>query len=470
MKNRRKKTGEKSKTDKSKINKKALKFGLSLGIIIAFFGLSIFGVKYYYKGKIYPLVKIGGISVGGLKTDQASNRVLDYYSPKRLIKLTFQGSFLETTQQDIGAQIIISDALASAYQFGRSLTTSPKIDLTSKVDHVKLSNILSNRFSEFEKPAKDAFFELDKKNNLKIVKEEYGTAFNVPLIGLSIAEKILTPGAIEVEVTTKLAEPTIKSSHLDKIQVEYQNLLNKKFYAKVDSITFYLSKIEKQNIIKPAIVDGDVAIVADQDGISQYVDSLYKKTFVSSRPEVYFTNGEKSEDGADGRSIDKEEAKALLTKAVEDKLDKPVFLASNVSQKSKKTIEKPFTPGAYEGKYIEVDLSSQTLYQFEGENMIGSHRVSTGKWSMPTPVGTYSINGKNPRAYSKTYNLYMPYWMSFIGSKYGLHELPEWANGTKEGESHLGTPVSHGCIRMGVGSAGAVYDWAEVGTIVYVHK
>ena len=89
---------------------------------------------------------------------------------------------------------------------------------------------------------------------------------------------------------------------------------------------------------------------------------------------------------------------------------------------------------------------------------------------MPTPVGTFSINSKNPRGYSSTYDLYMPYWMAFIGSKYGLHELPEWANGKKEGQDHLGKPVSHGCIRFGVGDAAAVYDWTEIGTPVVIHK
>ena len=77
------------------------------------------------------------------------------------------------------------------------------------------------------------------------------------------------------------------------------------------------------------------------------------------------------------------------------------------------------------------------------------------------PIGTYTINNKDPRAYSSTYDLYMPYWMAFIGSKIGLYELPEWANGTKEGEAISNTCVA-GCIRIGIGDAQQVYDWAEL--------
>jgi lipoprotein-anchoring transpeptidase ErfK/SrfK len=61
----------------------------------------------------------------------------------------------------------------------------------------------------------------------------------------------------------------------------------------------------------------------------------------------------------------------------------------------------------------------------------------------------------------------MPWWMAFKYG-YGLHELPEWPSGKKEGENHLGIRVSHGCIRLGVGPAKWIYDWTPVGTRVEV--
>ncbi|MDO8599377.1 MAG: L,D-transpeptidase, partial [bacterium] len=69
--------------------------------------------------------------------------------------------------------------------------------------------------------------------------------------------------------------------------------------------------------------------------------------------------------------------------------------------------------------------------------------------------------------------LWMPRWMNFTGrgappGLYGIHELPEWRSGKKEGENHLGVPVSGGCIRLGVGPAQSIYAWADVGTTVVV--
>jgi lipoprotein-anchoring transpeptidase ErfK/SrfK len=132
---------------------------------------------------------------------------------------------------------------------------------------------------------------------------------------------------------------------------------------------------------------------------------------------------------------------------------------------------KKFTqPQIKEGKYIDVNLTSQVMTIFENGTLLDAYLISTGKRGMPTPEGTFQIANKTPRAYSKSYGLYMPYWMALVSSgKFGIHELPEWPSGYKEGAAHLGIPVSHGCVRLGVGPAERVYNWAELKTPVVVH-
>ena len=132
---------------------------------------------------------------------------------------------------------------------------------------------------------------------------------------------------------------------------------------------------------------------------------------------------------------------------------------------------KEFTqPQILEGKYIDVNLKSQVMVIFEDGKVLDAYMVSSGKRGMETPQGSYQIANKTPRAWSKEFGLFMPYWMALVSSgKFGIHELPEWPGGYKEGVNHLGTPVSHGCVRLGVGPAERVYDWAEIGTPVVVH-
>lgn len=127
----------------------------------------------------------------------------------------------------------------------------------------------------------------------------------------------------------------------------------------------------------------------------------------------------------------------------------------------------PLTKDKKLPKKIEIDTRKQELSYFLGNVKLDSFPVSTGKPSMPTPKGAFKISSKYPKAWSKTYGLWMPYWMSFKRG-YGIHELPYWPGGYREGADHLGKPVSHGCIRLGVGPAKILYEWAEIGTAVKI--
>lgn len=119
-------------------------------------------------------------------------------------------------------------------------------------------------------------------------------------------------------------------------------------------------------------------------------------------------------------------------------------------------------------KRIDVDLSDQKLNYYLGPVRLNGFTVSTGKASTPTPLGTYTIEKKHPKAWSRMAGLWMPYWLSFNGV-YAIHELPEWPDGSKEGANHLGIPVSHGCVRLGIGPAKEIYDWAPIGTKLTIH-
>jgi len=121
-------------------------------------------------------------------------------------------------------------------------------------------------------------------------------------------------------------------------------------------------------------------------------------------------------------------------------------------------------------KTIVIRLATQRLEQRIGGIVLASYLVSTGKSKTPTPIGKYKVLSKTPKAWSVSAKLWMPYWMHFSGRGHGIHELPIWPGGYREGASHLGRPVSHGCVRLGIGAAKTLYDWAPVGTPIEVVK
>ena len=117
---------------------------------------------------------------------------------------------------------------------------------------------------------------------------------------------------------------------------------------------------------------------------------------------------------------------------------------------------------------IEIDLKTQTLSYYVGSVIWKEFKISSGKSSTPTPKGKFKIINKSIKAWSRTHKLWMPYWLGLNSSGIGIHELPIWPNGYREGESHLGLPVSHGCIRLGIGSAKYLFDRVEKGVEVTI--
>lgn len=118
-------------------------------------------------------------------------------------------------------------------------------------------------------------------------------------------------------------------------------------------------------------------------------------------------------------------------------------------------------------KRIEVNLSNQHLYAYEGDQVVMDFPVSTGKW-WPTPTGEFNIwvklrytkmEGGNKAINTYYYLPNVPYTMFFYGENaskgagYGIHGA-YWHN-------NFGHPMSHGCINMAIEDAGKVFAWAD---------
>lgn len=115
-------------------------------------------------------------------------------------------------------------------------------------------------------------------------------------------------------------------------------------------------------------------------------------------------------------------------------------------------------------RWIDVDLSLQRTYAYQGDQLVKSFLVSTGTWLHPTVTGTYRIYVKYRSADMSGPGYYLPdvpYVMYFYKG-YGLHGT-YW-------HRNFGTPMSHGCINLTISDASWLFDFASVGTIVNIHR
>jgi hypothetical protein len=108
-----------------------------------------------------------------------------------------------------------------------------------------------------------------------------------------------------------------------------------------------------------------------------------------------------------------------------------------------------------DGRHVEADLTRQVLAEIEpGGRVYRIYTISSGKPSTPTVLGRFQVYLKTPGENSE----------GMVDSNYfirgyaihGYAEVPTYA-------------ASHGCLRVPIPDAPAIYAWVRVGTPVDVY-
>jgi L,D-transpeptidase catalytic domain len=109
-----------------------------------------------------------------------------------------------------------------------------------------------------------------------------------------------------------------------------------------------------------------------------------------------------------------------------------------------------------DGRHVEADLTRQVLAEIErGGHVRALYTMSSGKPSTPTVIGRFQVYSKTPGENAE----------GMVDSNYfirgyaihGYHEVPTYA-------------ASHGCLRIPIPDAPAVFGWVQMGTPVDVYN
>lgn len=146
----------------------------------------------------------------------------------------------------------------------------------------------------------------------------------------------------------------------------------------------------------------------------------------------------------------------------------------------------PYTPGR---KWIEISISQQTLYAYQGNTLISSSLVSTGISPNNTELGLFHIryklekqdmagalgpNGEviatgQPAADSAEASGQDSYVVKDVPNVMYINSDAEALHGAYW-HNNFGTPMSHGCINQPLDFAKFMYGWAPLGTMVWVRE
>lgn len=463
--------------------------GFLIIIIVLLAGL-IFLLSYQrnYTNKVYPGVSFLDINLSGKTRSQTAELIENYAvkaNQKKIIILT-DAKEIPVVLADTGITLDTKNITDSAYQVGRddnfllelyksakSIFAKKQLSIEITTNQPQFDGLLTKVTDQLNQKAVDA--QITIVNGVATISPpQQGQVIDTADLISKIRNSFEKQNFGTIAPKTSFSEPQIIESDLTNAKNEAEGLLKKKAVLSGADQSFNLGASEIGNLVSFPVNNETVTATVDENKVFGYVgNTLAKKIDIAKIDrKLSATNQSVISEGVNGRHLDRNDAKKQLLSflnSAQPATQITLLVVTDVFGDQMVFPDEGVVPGRFPGKYLDVDLTHQQMYLFDGVNLIAQYTVSTGKWSTPTPVGTRSILDKSPRAFSAKYNLYMPWWNS-LGGGYGIHELPEWSNGTKEGESHLGTPVSHGCIRLGVGPAQTVYNWADVGTPVYIHK
>jgi lipoprotein-anchoring transpeptidase ErfK/SrfK len=176
--------------------------------------------------------------------------------------------------------------------------------------------------------------------------------------------------------------------------------------------------------------------------------------------------------GVEGSAIEREHLTLALAEAVTKQTPLQYTISSHPV--AFKTLSNSLTSLDYP-RYVEINISKQRAWVWQDKTVIYETPVTTGAVGagLGTVTGLFSIYYKTTNTrlrgyqYGYDYDVPVKYWMPFHGG-YGLHDAT-WRNGRFGGQDYY-YGGSHGCVNLPDAAAEFIYNWAAIGTPVWVHK
>lgn len=200
--------------------------------------------------------------------------------------------------------------------------------------------------------------------------------------------------------------------------------------------------------------------------------SNYKNYLLESVDELvankYYTKALNILSNYDSKLLSKDEITEIENKISSVKLFREEYQGDD-SEYTSNAILQEITPNNINGLSISsktsylvyLSLEKQMTYVYEGSNnnwnIVKEFNSSTGIEGKETPKGIFAVTNRGDWFYSEEFQQGAKYWVQFMGD-YLFHSLPFDENQNNVLDYTLGTPSSHGCIRLAIEDAKWLYD------------
>lgn len=415
---------------------------------------------------IAPGASVAGVPVGGLTAGGAADAISARLAETTVVLDSPDGTF-EITGADLGASVdakALADAAFAENPMWNPSTWYPgSSDAAVTIDQATATAALQSTAPDLYLAPVDAAVTFDAASasyvttpavpgegvDLATVQAALQTAFDS---GQTTTTVDAAPVAVDALATTEEADAAVAA--LNSV---------------LETVGFYVGQ-ERTVPVDPTVAaswltvsseGGEFTYTADPALIQASVDALpaaVNRDAVTANVITDSSGGVLLEKvaGVTGRALESTDgiASAFASQLAEGNGVFPLTVA-----------ETPFATTATERR-LEVNLSTQTTYLYENDQVLYAWASSTGLPTSPTTPGSFRIGWKTPLQDmgcfpGATYCTENVPWVAYFNGDEAFHGA-YWHN-------NFGNVMSHGCVNLPVASAKFLYDWAPKGTEVWVH-
>lgn len=452
------------------MTKKATRIIIILILLVALiFGLyKYIGYRNYCSVHFQSDTTINGVDVSGLTKAETIEKLTDEWNSNtfELVNGSESMMTLKNPKFEYNISKAINSTMASYAKFpvitkikGNNkeatiaMTVNPTEGLHNKIASLDVCN------DKTRIQTTNAYVSMKQNRNFDIIPEVYGTNIDVDVLEQAVLDAI-AEGSWTLEYVDsdyyKLPEITTESQEVLDRQAYCKKYLSTKITYEFGNETYTISPTQFEKMI--VVDNGTVKVVKSK--VKKFVARLAEKydtidnyrSFKSTLQGVITIP-----DGSYGYRIDQDEEKKQLIKDItagKDVSREPVYSVTGYSRNGVNDIL---------GTYVEVDLSNQKLWYYEGgQCMLSSPFVSgcikdgfgtsTGAFYLVYKAANVTLKGTN--ADKTKYATKVKYWMPFYGDL-GLHDA-SWRSSF--GGSIYINGGSHGCVNMPPDKAGQLFN------------
>jgi L,D-transpeptidase catalytic domain/Putative peptidoglycan binding domain/LysM domain len=478
-------------------------------ILLALSGLAVAALfERRFADRIYPGIQIGNYDVGGMTEEEAAGVVQQYYA-RMLAVFDFQGTQWFAPWHDVGIIVNAREAALQAYMIARDGRPDMRLNawqerqpilVTFGFDSASARSFLEMHSAEvYVAPQESRVVITDGVAGR--IEAVNGRELDVDTTLQDAFARILKDQPVPVHV--RVMTPTIGTADAAAQQLNawlgspfalsmwWNNALITRTVTPVERTGWVQATTQADRIVASLNPQGihatlaqinaelgpeadmrlDEATAMVQNAMNEGAHSVW---FVVPHSEIRYVvkRGDTFDSVGDHFGI----PVSRILAANPDIWDNGGFVIGQAITVPAQSIMLPQPIAAGNRQRIEVDLTTQSLFAYDGETRVLSTAISSGIPKWRTLIGVFQVEEKVDDAYNKLAHIHMPNWLSIydIGDPgnsltNGIHALPVLGGGSRLWAGYLGHPVSFGCIVMGIEESDWLYKWVQIGTPVIVY-